>query len=267
MKVLISADIEGTALTTHWEECYPQTKPASSSAAGLQMTREVAAACEGAIAAGATELVVKDAHSKGTNLDPNLLPACARIVRGNSGSPWSMVFGVDKSFDAAMFVGYHSAAGRGGNPLSHTETTDTVWVKLNGVKCSEFRLYSWACASIGVPTVFLAGDQMLIDDSRELHPLLRTVAVKEGFGGATVCLQPQEACRRIRREAEQALRQDLTKALCTLPEAFTLEVCYKEVKQAAKLAFFPGFTQVDDNTIRMHTRDYWEVLRAAMFVL
>ena len=33
MKVLISADIEGTALTTHWEECYPQTKPASSSAA------------------------------------------------------------------------------------------------------------------------------------------------------------------------------------------------------------------------------------------
>ena len=68
MKVLISADIEGTALTTHWEECYPQTKPASSSAAGLQMTREVAAACEGAIAAGATEIVVKDAHSKGTNL-------------------------------------------------------------------------------------------------------------------------------------------------------------------------------------------------------
>ncbi len=30
MKVLISADIEGAALITHWKECYPQTKPASS---------------------------------------------------------------------------------------------------------------------------------------------------------------------------------------------------------------------------------------------
>ena len=82
-----------------------------------------------------------------------------------------------------------------------------------------------------MPTVFLSGDQMLLDDSRELHPLLRTVAVKEGFGGATVCLQPQEACRRIRREAELALRQDLTKALCTLPEEFTRMLAKLEKKQ------------------------------------
>lgn len=267
MKVFISADIEGTALTTIWDECYPQTKPGSSAAAGRQMTLEVAAACEGAIAAGATEIVVKDAHSKGTNLDPNLLPGCVRIVRGNSGSPWSMVYGIDESFDAAMFVGYHSAAGRCGNPLSHTETTATVWVKLNGVKCSEFRLYSWACALAKVPTVFLAGDQMLIDDSRDIHPKLHSVAVKDGMGGATISLQPQTACNRIRAEAEKALRQPLSDALCTLPQEFTLEICYKEVKQAVTMSHFPGFIQVDDNTIRMHTRDYWEVLRAVMFVL
>ena len=58
-----------------------------------------------------------------------------------------MVDGVDNTFDAAMFIGYHSAAGRNGNPLSHTFTTKTTSVKLNGMICSEFLLYSWACAS------------------------------------------------------------------------------------------------------------------------
>ena len=267
MKVFISCDIEGTTLTTLWDECYPQKKPATSSAAGLQMTMEVKAACEGAIAAGATEIVVKDGHASGTNIDPSLLPSCVKVVRGSAGSPWSMVLGIDESFDAAMFVGYHSAAGRCGNPLSHTETLSTVWVKLNGVKCSEFRLYSYAAALAKVPTVFLAGDQMLCDDSKKIHPKLKTVAVKDGFGGMTKCLQPQEACRQIRAGAEEALRQDLSGALCELPEEFTFEVCYKEVKQAVQMSYFPGFELVDDNTIRMKTKNYWDVLRAVVYVL
>lgn len=267
MKVFISCDIEGTALTTLWDECYPQKKPATSAAAGKQMTMEVKAACEGAIAAGATEIVVKDAHASGTNIDPSLLPSCVRVIRGSAGSPWSMVLGIDETFDAAMFVGYHSAAGKCGNPLSHTETTSTVWVKLNGEKCSEFRLYSYAAALAKVPTVFLAGDQMLCADSKGIHPKLKTVAVKDGFGGMTCCLQPQVACDKIRETAEQALKQDLSDAMCKLPEEFTFEVCYKEVKQAVAMSYFPGFELVDDNTIRMKTRDYWEVLRAVVYVL
>ena len=115
MKVFITADIEGTALTTIWDECYPQTKPGTSSISGRQHTAEVKAACEGAIAAGATEIVVKDAHNTGTHIDISQLPSCVKVVRGWSGDPMGMAYGVDETFDAAMFVGYHSAAGRCGN--------------------------------------------------------------------------------------------------------------------------------------------------------
>lgn len=267
MKVFISCDIEGTTLTTVWDECYPQNKPATSANAGRQMTAELKAACEGAIAAGATEIVVKDAHASATNVDVMQLPSCVRVIRGWTGSPFCMVYGIDETFDAAMFVGYHSAAGRCGNPLSHTETGSTVWIKLNGVKCSEFRLFSWAAAMVGVPSVFLAGDQMLIDDSRAIHPKLETVAVKDGLGGATICLQPQVACDLIRAGAERALRQDLSDALCKLPEEFEFEICFKDVKQAVAMSYFPGFELVDDNTIRMRTRNYMDVLRAVVFVL
>ena len=144
MRVFISADIEGTAFTTLWPETelgeglYP--------AAARQMTLEVKAACEGAIAAGADYILVNDAHDHAVNIDVSQLPECVEVIRGWTGNPLGMVDGVASTFDAVMFVGYHSAAGRVGNPLSHTHSTATTEVKLNGKPCSEFLLFSWACA-------------------------------------------------------------------------------------------------------------------------
>jgi len=265
MRVFISADIEGIATTTLWDQANKGNE--GYEAACAQMTAEVAAACEGAIAAGADYIRVKDAHGSGTNINAGALPACAELTRASCGSPWSMVYGIDEGFDAAMFVGYHCAAGRNGNPLSHTETTSTVWVKLNGVKCSEFMLYSYAATLAGVPSVLLAGDRMLIDDSLGLHPKLKTVAVKRGYGGSTTSLQPALAAARIREAAEASLRQDLYDASIRLPEAFELEICYKEHKKATAMHYFPGFRQLDDNTISLSTHDYWDVLRAIVWVL
>ncbi len=265
MRVFISADIEGTTFTTLWEETtlghnlYP--------AAASQMTAEIKAACEGAIAAGADYILVNDAHAHAVNLNLNELPECVEVVRGWSGSPLGMVEGVDESFDVAMFVGYHSAAGRNGNPLSHTYTRKTTGVRLNGMICSEFLLYSWACALKGVPTVLLSGDKMLTEDSRDLHPALHTVAVKECFGGATKCLNPVLSCKKIRAQAEAALKEDLSSAGISLPEKFVFEVDYKEHRDAVRLSFFPGFRLQGDRTIVMETDDLMDVLRAVQFVL
>ncbi|MBQ1704885.1 MAG: M55 family metallopeptidase [Clostridia bacterium] len=265
MRVFISADIEGTTFTTLWDETergkdlYP--------AAARQMTAEVKAACEGAIAAGADYILVNDAHDEAINLDVSQLPECVEVIRGWSGSPLSMVDGIDDSFDAVMFVGYHAAAGRIGNPLSHTHSTKTTSVTLNGKICSEFLLYSWACAAFGVPSVLLCGDKTLIDDSRDLHPALHTVAVKDGLGGCTKSINPNLACRMIREMAEKALSQDLTHAGITLPKHFVFEVSYKEHRDAVRRSFYPGFTLLDDHTIRMETDDFMDVLRAVQFCL
>ena len=155
MRVFISADIEGTAFTTIWSET--EYRDGLYPAAAKEMTAEVRAACEGAIAAGADYILVKDAHGHGINIDPTALPRCVELERGWSGSPMAMVDGVDESFDAAMFIGYHSPAGERGNPLSHTYSKKTTRVLLNGVPCSEFLLYSFACVSRGVPCVLLFG--------------------------------------------------------------------------------------------------------------
>lgn len=263
MKLFISADIEGVATTTTWGETDPSRPEYRASAE--QMTREVCAACEGAFHAGATEIVVRDAHDLGTNIDPLALPEGVKLLRGWSGHPYFMVYGLDKSFDAALFIGYHSAASQGGSPLSHTNTRDFQSVKINGRAASEFQIYSWAALLEGVPSVFLSGDRALCEDSWCLHPSLVTCAVKEGVGGSTLSLHPKDAADAVRDGVQRALGQNLSSALGTLPEEFQLELRYKDPVRAERFSFYPGAKLAAGDTVTFYTRDYFEVLRAFCF--
>ena len=105
MKVYISADMEGITGVTNWEEV--DHNKSAYSQFQKQMSLEVAAACEGAIRAGAKEIFVKDAHYSGRNILPSYLPKRVKIIRGWSGHPYSMFQEIDSSFDAIMLVGYH----------------------------------------------------------------------------------------------------------------------------------------------------------------
>ena len=92
MKVFISADIEGTCGITDWAETERATMDDYRPFAA-QMTAEVAAACEGAVAAGAEDILVKDAHDSARNLDAARLPRQARVLRGWTGDPLCMMAG------------------------------------------------------------------------------------------------------------------------------------------------------------------------------
>jgi D-amino peptidase len=265
MKVFISADIEGIATTTHWRET--NTAEAAGALHAKQMTREVLAAVEGAFAGGATEVYIKDAHGSGLNIDPAQMPENVVLLRSWSGHPYCMVEGIDHTFDCAMFVGYHSGAGKPGNPLSHTLTGRPAWVKINGRYASEFMIYSWACALEGVPTVLLSGDAMLCEDEQELHPSLLTVPTKSGTGGLTRSYSPEVVVNRIRQTAEQAVRQDLAAAKTQLPDAFEVEIFFKEHGHAERVSYFPGVKREAANIVSFKTDCYFEVLRTLHWIL
>ncbi len=265
MKIYISADMEGLTTTTFPEDYIPG-KPDYPYHA-RQMTAEVAAACEGAINAGAEEIYIKDAHEDGNNIDANLLPKCAKLIRNWSGHPYGMAEGIDSSFDACMFIGYHAAAGSNGNPLSHTISHRPFSVTLNGRPVSEFMIYSYVSALEGVPVVFLSGDKQVCKDAEELCPAIVTAAVKEGLGASTISLQPQYACDLIREKAEFSLKQDLSKARILLPGDFYVEIRYHEHQEAERMSYFPGVKKMDAHTISFAANDYFEVKRLFSFVL
>jgi D-amino peptidase len=265
MRVFISADIEGVAGITARDEAgkgKPGYGPFRS-----QMDAEVAAACAGALAGGATSVVVKDAHGDGRNLSPAALPPPAQLIRGYNGHPFAMVQGIDATFDTAFFIGYHSHAGSGGNPLAHTlSSTKLFGIRLDGAPVSELRLHALAAGTVGVPVALVSGDRALCDEAEALIPGCRTVAVSEGVGASTLSLHPTDAVERIREAAASALEGPLPDALAPAGP-HRLEVVYRDPPAAYVRSFYPGADLVDDCTVSVEVADYFDVLRALIFLV
>lgn len=266
MKVYISADIEGVAGITAPEEANPEHKDIGYFQE--QMTQEVVAACEGAMAAGAKEILVKDAHWTGRNINPRRLPECARIVRGWTGHPYSMMAQLDGTFQATLFVGYHARAGSAGNPLAHTMSGRVVGgMRLNDQPASEFLLNTWTSTMVGVPVAFLSGDAALCREVQAYNEKIVTVATFEGIGNGTVSIHPDVAIKQIREGARAALARDLTKVSRPLPERFKIEIDYKQPRDAYGRSFYPGAALVGESTVRYEARDYFDILRMMMFCI
>ncbi|QGU94078.1 amino acid amidase [Clostridium bovifaecis] len=265
MKIYISADIEGTTGITNWDET--EKLKSDYSKFQEQMNREVKAACEGAVKAGADEIWVNDAHDSGRNLSPSLFPQNTKIIRGWAGHPFSMVQELDNTFDAVLFTGYHSHGGSKHNPLAHTMNPyDVDYIKINGEYASEFTLHAYAAAYVGVPSVFVSGDKGLCEDVGKFNKNIRTVAVNEGVGASTISIHPDLAVEQIEREVEEALKSDLSLCKIKLPEEFYLEIGYVSHTKAYRFSFYPGAKLVSPKVISFTSKDYFEVLRTVLFL-
>lgn len=265
MKLYISADMEGVAGITHWDEA-TKSEPVYQEFRE-QMTREVVAACEGAYAAGATEIVVKDAHWTGRNLISFELPEGVKLIRGWSGHPFSMVQELDTSFHAALMVGYHAAGGSDTNPLAHTITSAVTTIRINGVLASEFLINTYAAALVGVPVVFVSGDQGLCQEVKGLNDQIETVASSQGVGDSTISISPLLAVKEIRNGVQRALGRDVSACQIQLPAHFRVEIGYRDHQKAFRASFYPGVTQLDPHTVAFETDDYFELLRMKSFTL
>lgn len=265
MKVYISADIEGVAGITHWDEAFKEKEGYAEFRE--QMTVETVAACEGALAAGATEITVKDAHATGRNILPERLPEQVRLIRGWSGHPLSMVQDIDDSYDALALVGYHSAASAGNNPLAHTITGKVARMLINGEVTSEFLLHRNAAAGFGVPVVFLSGDKGICDTAKATNPHIHTVATKTGDGHSTTSIHPAVAAKMIRDGVTAALGDAAAREKPGLADRFELEIWYKENTDAYKASHYPGARLGAPHCVAYETGDFFEIMRMLQFVL
>ncbi|RLA10357.1 MAG: amino acid amidase [Gammaproteobacteria bacterium] len=265
MKLYISADIEGIAGITHWDEAgknMPEYQEFRE-----YMTREVVAACEGALNANVADILIKDAHGSGRNIIASQLPECARLIRGWSGHPFNMLQQIDQTFDATILTGYHSKAGSETNPLAHCFRGYIDYIKLNGELASEFLFNAYVSALVNVPVVFVSGDKGICEDVKMFNENISTLAVSEGIGASTISITPDLACKKIRAGVEKALKQDFSSCRIDLPENFEIEIKFKDPVSAYKASFYPGMKTGDSQAVIFETRDYFEVMRMLLFVI
>ena len=265
MKLFVSADIEGTAGITLWDETtnghprYPYFQE--------QMTREVAAACQGAIDAGCDDILIRDAHDSACNLIPSMLPEDVRVFRGWGSDIMGMMSGLEPDCDGVFFTGYHSGAGMDTNPLSHTSNTKNNYVRINDMLAPELLINGFTAAYFGVPVRLVTGDKGLCDWMKAINPNVETVAVSEGRGRGSISIHPNKAVRLIREAAARAVKKDAASCMFPLPEHFKVEISFKEHHRAKIASNYPGVAQTGVTTVVYEADDWMDVRRMMLFVL
>ena len=259
MKVFVSSDMEGTAGVVDWDQCVGDGPEA---AAGRRLLlAEVNAAIEGALAGGATQIVLNDSHATMRNLPPAELAGGASYISG-SHKPLYMMQGLDDSFDAVLFVSYHGSIGAPAG-LSHTYNPRAVMeARLDGSVTGEAGINALVAAHYGVPVVLVTGDRCACEETAALIPGVHCAVVKEHVSRlAAHSLHPTQACALIRETAQKAVA-GAAAAQPPLLAGATLEISVRTTDIAEAAAWVRGVERAGPRGLRFTGPDPLAVYRS-----
>jgi len=265
LKVHISVDMEGIAGVVTGDQLGPS---------GFEygrfrefMTREALAAVTAAREAGATDIVVADSHGNGENLLIEQFPPDVRIVRS-----WprklSMMAGIDETFDAAIFIGYHASTTNAAGVRAHTNSSATLTrVGLNGVDMTEGAWNAAIAGHFNVPVVMVSGDDAAVAEVRKVIGPIEAVEVKKALGfHAAQTMTPQAALALIADGVKKGLarRAELKPYKPAAP--VTVDVSFKHYLPAEVLAYLPLFERSDSHSVRFRAKDMVEATSVMEFI-
>lgn len=206
LKVVIVNDIEGISGINHWHQIHYGYKEFEEFGR-IQLTEDVNAAIRGLRAAGATDIRVADCHGSG---GPNKNIISEKLEKGvelfqEKIVPERLKEAVDKSIDAAVFVGFHAMADTKDGFLRHTVTLEPR-IRINGELVGETALTAYALSEYDIPVIMVTGDQALVREASAFLPGIETVQVKSSLDCRTTeCLPLSKARRLIETAAKRAL--------------------------------------------------------------
>lgn len=262
MKLYLSADMEGTAAVSSWTQVDP-TNTTEYPYYRRLMSREVRAAIDGARAAGVGDVLINDSHSSMRNVLWDELPDDVRMIYGNR-KPFSMSEGVDATFGAAFFTGYHAGVGEADGVLDHTYTSETLYnTRINGVRCNEAIVNAAVLGTHGVPVVLITGDRVTIEQTRAALPWITGVVVKESIGRfATNSVSPERARELIRAGAATAIERIAAAKPFVFEPPITLELDFVFTHNADFAELIPGFERTGGRSVRFVHTDFRTVFKA-----
>jgi D-amino peptidase len=233
------------------------------------MTAEVLAAIQGAREAGATEFVVSDSHGNGESLLIDKFPADVPITIVRSfPRPLGMMEGIDSTFGAVIFIGYHAATTSTTGVRAHTMSSALLTrIALNGVSQSEAGINAAIAAQYGVPVVMITGDDAIVSETKQRLGNLEGVVVKRAIGfHSAATLTPEVGQARIRQQAKTAVMRRAEMKPYTMTKPLSVDVSFKNYRPVELLGYLPNIQRVDAHTVRFVGRDMVEISKFLEFV-
>jgi D-amino peptidase len=243
--------MEGVAGIVDWSQCTPDDPVAYARGCEL-MLAEVNAAIDGAVAAGAEEIVVNDSHGRMFNLDPARLHGRANYLAGRH-KPLYMTQGLDESVDAAFFVGYHGSISGSPSTMSHTYNPDVFsGARVNGQWVGESGINALVTQHYGVPIALVTGDQVTRAETEPFAPDAEYVVVKESITRfSALNLHPEVSCERIQEAATSAIEKVAagTVSVTSMDSPVRLELDTRTGDMAEVATWVDGVERVGERTV------------------
>ena len=261
-KIFISVDMEGISGVVQPAQLGPEGFEYQR--AREWMTAEVNAAIAGIRDAGPAEIIVCDSHGNGQSVLIDQLPEDVRIVRGFP-RPLEMMQGIDESFAAAVFIGYHASEWTANAVRGHTiSSARLLGVKLNGTEVSEGMYNAALAGQFGVPVAFVSGDRLAVVQLQQVVPAAEGAIVKEPYGyHSALTVTPARGQAMIRDGLKRAMAKLGSASLqpYRLNAPIALEVGFKLTLDAERAAFVPGLARSDAHSVKGTFRDLTEITK------
>lgn len=259
MKIFISADIEGISGVVNKTHTMPQGHDYHM--ARTLMTNEVNAAIEGALEAGATEIVVNDSHGRMTNILLESLNPNAQLITG-SPKKLGMMEGIDDSYNAALLIGYHARMNTPG-VLSHSYHGGAISnISINGKDAGEFFINASVAGFYNVPVIVVSGDNILAEEVKAVDDNIETVVVKTAHARLTAkCLHPTVVHKAIKETVKNAILSSKVNPI-SLEGAIEMEVTFLNSGMAEMAAIMPKTEFLGGSKVGYRGKDIIEAYRA-----
>lgn len=268
MKVFISVDIEGATGIASFSQCGRADGSHYDYAFARRMlTGDVNAAIRGARAAGATEVVVKDAHGNCKNLLVDELEPGTQLISGFYPRNDYMMDGIDESFGAAMLVGYHAMAGGLHGMMEHALSGGVHRFWVNGIPAGEIIVSAALAGAYGVPLVFVSSDRSGCEEAHDAIAGVRTYETKEGYGKYMGrMLHPSETWPGIESAAREAVAESANVKPFINPCPVTMRSEFRTSEEGDYAAMLPDCKRPDAYTIEL-TRPSFRLAHSAMLAV
>jgi len=265
LKLFLSVDMEGVVGVVTSDHLGPDGFEYQQ--AREWMTEELLAAIAAARAEGVTEVVVADSHGNGENILIDRLPEDVTIVRSWP-RPLGMMQGIDESFDAAIFLGYHAGTSNPDGVRAHTfSSAKLADVSLNGESMPEGGVNAAIAGHFGVPVIMVSGDDAAVEQVRSVVGDIEGAVVKWAYSFHSArTMTPAASYRLIGEKVRNALRRLDDFEPFVLPAPITLDVRFKNYRPSELLAYLPIVERTDSHSIRYQAKDMVEISKFLQFM-
>jgi len=261
-KVYVGTDMEGCAGVVMFDQqSYPEGR--YHDLGKRIVTAEINAAIQGMQDVGVEAFLVADGHGPGAIWWEDLHPA-AELIHGRPLAPRAVRDPIVAGYDACVMIGQHAMAGTPMSNQNHTQSSRTIdYYKLNGEYIGEIAQFALYQGALGLPLIFLSGEEAACREAEALIPGIVTASVKRGLGrGSAISVSAPVAHQRIREGIQEAVERQRKNPIppFTIEGPYVMEKRFFHTHEADVASDQPGAELIDSQTVRFRSDSIRDII-------